>query len=60
MELSLETIAEEENREDECVYKKAHCYCYIECKKCDGYNYNCSSYEIQQSIKKQNQSNEAN
>lgn len=45
---SVEKVAEEEENLEKCVYKRARAAAYEACSVCDGFNYNCISYKIQQ------------
>ena len=45
--LSLDEMAKREYNKDKCVYKRAHAMAYDGCYNCDGFDYNCSSYQLQ-------------
>ena len=49
---SIEEMAKKEYEKEMCVFKAACAMAKDQCYVCDGFDYNCESYEIQLECKK--------
>lgn len=49
--LSIEEMVKKEADGDKCIYKRANAAAFDYCYICDGFNYNCESYQLQMSAK---------
>ena len=45
--VSLKQMAKKERKFEMCVFKQACAMAYDKCYICDGFDYNCTSYQIQ-------------